>query len=149
MDPLAVSSAVVTVSAQCIRTARALHDLCSKYKDASVTITAIYSETTIISTSLAQIQGLCTKDPDALRSVLQGQPDLGKTFDQALTGCVLVYSVLDDKIQELYAGIEKNGLASTLQRFKIIWNESIIQGLLAQIRGQQWALNLLIQTLQM
>lgn len=114
-----------------------------------MTITAIYSESTVISTSLAHIQGLCTRNPDALRSTLLERPELEATFDQALTGCVLVYSVLDDEVQRLYVAIEKDGLAGSMGRIKLIWKEDAMRDVLVQIRGQQAALGLLIQALQM
>ncbi|KAF2252440.1 hypothetical protein BU26DRAFT_502909 [Trematosphaeria pertusa] len=149
MDPLTITSTVIAISARCVRTARALYDLRGKYRDASMTITAIYSESTVISTSLAHIQGLCTRNPDALRSTLLERPELEATFDQALTGCVLVYSVLDDEVQRLYVAIEKDGLAGSMGRIKLIWKEDAMRDVLVQIRGQQAALGLLIQALQM
>ncbi|KAF2179065.1 hypothetical protein K469DRAFT_717574 [Zopfia rhizophila CBS 207.26] len=149
MDPLTITSAVISISARCIQSARALYDLRGKYKDASMTITAIYSESTVISTSLAHIQGLISKNPDALRSTLQERPELEATFDQALTGCVLVYSVLDDEVRRLYTGIGKEGVAGMVGRVKFLWKEEAMRDVLVQIRGQQTALGLLIQALQM
>ncbi|KAF2119043.1 hypothetical protein BDV96DRAFT_568953 [Lophiotrema nucula] len=149
MDPLAITTTVISISARCVRSARALYELCGKYKDASMTITAIYSETTVISTSLAHIQALCTKNPDALRSTLSERSDLEHTFDQALTGCVLVYSVIDDEVQRLYSGIGTEGMTGAMSKMKLLWKEDAMKDVLVQIRGQQQALSLLIQALQM
>ncbi|ORY17080.1 hypothetical protein BCR34DRAFT_555977 [Clohesyomyces aquaticus] len=149
MDPLTITSTVISISARCVQTARALYDLRGKYKDASMLITAIYTETTVISTSLASIQGLCTRNPEALRSTLHERSDLTATFDQALTGCVLVYSVLDEEVHRLYAEIGKDGIAGAMGRMKFVWKEDTMKDVLTQIRGQQTALSLLIQLLQM
>ncbi|KAF2016485.1 hypothetical protein BU24DRAFT_409583 [Aaosphaeria arxii CBS 175.79] len=149
MDPLTITSTVLGISARCITSARALYELREKYKDASMTITAIYSETNVLSTSLAHIQGLCTRNPEALRTTLQEQPQLEATFDQALTGCVLVYSVLDEEIRRLYEGIRQEGVAGAMGRMKFLWKEEAMKDVLMQIRGQQAGLSLLIQALQM
>ncbi|KAF2202759.1 hypothetical protein GQ43DRAFT_462125 [Delitschia confertaspora ATCC 74209] len=149
MDPLAAASAVIAISGRCVRTARALYDLRTKYKDASITISAIYSESTVISTSLGHIHMLISKNSESLRTTLRDRPELSVTFDQALTGCVLVYSVLDDEVTKLYSGIGKEGVASVRTRMKFLWKEEGMKDILMQIRGQQTALGLLIQALQM
>jgi hypothetical protein len=149
MDPLTITATVITLSATCVKSSRQLYDLKEKYKDASMTITAIYSESNVISSSLAHIQGLCTRNPEVLQSTLRHRPELERTFDQALTGCVLVYSVLDDEVQRLYAAIARDGMAGAIGRMKMIWREETMKDVLTQIRGQQTALSLLIQALQM
>ena len=57
---------------------------------------------------------------------------------------MLVYSILDDEVQRLSAGGE-----SVFGRAAIVWNEDDMKELLQQIRGQQIALSLLIQMLEM
>jgi hypothetical protein len=140
MDPLTITSTVISISARCISTAKAVYSLREKYKEAQMTITAIYSETTVISASLGHIQGLTTKDPEALRSNFQSRPELEQTFDQALTGCVLVYSILDDEVQKLHHAAD-----TAPGRVRYMWKEETMKELLQQIRGQQTALTLLIQ----
>ncbi|KAH7112167.1 hypothetical protein B0J11DRAFT_542786 [Dendryphion nanum] len=149
MDPLTITSTVIALSARCVRSARGLYELRAKYKDASMTITAIYTESNVIATSLACIQGLCTTNPDALRSTLQTRPEITETFDQALTGCILVYSVLEDEVHRLYSGIHQVGFGGTMGRLRLLWKEEAMQEVLTQIRGQQTALSLLINILQL
>ena len=47
---------------QCIQSAKQLYDLRERYKDASVLITAIYSESMVIAASLSQVQNLLQHD---------------------------------------------------------------------------------------
>ena len=149
MKPLAITVTVINLTAQCVKSSHQLYGLREKYKAASMTITAIYSESNVIATSLAHIQGLCTRNPEALKSTLHERPELEKTFDQALTGCALVYSVLDAEVQRLHYGIAREGMMGAMGRLLIVWKEDSMKGLLVQIRGQQTALSLLIQALQM
>jgi hypothetical protein len=127
---------------QCIQSAKQLYDLRSRYKDASVLITAIYSESMVIAASLSQIQNLLHHD------ALQQKPELLETFDRALTGCRVVYGCLEEEVRDLVAKAENDELKFK-DRAKFLWKEDTFKELLTQIRGQQSALSLLIQGLQM
>lgn len=127
---------------QCIQAAKDLYDLRSRYKDAAVLITAIYSESMVIAASLSQVQNLMQHD------ALQNKPQLLETFDSALTGCRVVYGCLEEEVRELVAKTEKDDLKFK-DRAKFLWKEATFKELLTQIRGQQSALSLLIQGLQM
>jgi hypothetical protein len=127
---------------QCIQSAKELYDLRSRYKDASVLITAIYSESMVIAASLSQIQNLLQHD------ALQKKPQLLETFDRALTGCRVVYGCLEEEVRDLVVKVENDDLKFK-DRAKFLWKEDTFKELLTQIRGQQSALSLLIQGLQM
>ena len=127
---------------QCIQSAKELYDLRERYKDASVLITAIYSESMVIAASLSQVQNLLQHD-----ALLQ-KPQLLETFDRALTGCRVVYGCLEEEVRDLVEKAERNDLRFK-DRAKFLWKEDTFKELLTQIRGQQSALSLLIQGLQM
>jgi hypothetical protein len=127
---------------QCIQSAKQLYDLRERYKDASILITAIYSESMVIAASLSQVQNLLQHD------ALQQKPQLLETFDRALTGCRIVYACLDEEVRDLVEKVERNDLRFK-DRARYLWKEDTFKELLTQIRGQQSALTLLIQGLQM
>lgn len=127
---------------QCIQSAKALYDLRERYKDASILITAIYSESMVIAASLSQVQNLLQHD------ALLRKPQLLETFDRALTGCRVVYGCLDEEVRDLAEKAERSELRFK-DRAKYLWKEDTFKELLTQIRGQQSALSLLIQGLQM
>lgn len=127
---------------QAIQSAKELYDLRSRYKDASVLITAIYSESMVIAASLSQVQNLLNHD------ALQSKPQLLETFDRALTGCRVVYGCLEEEVRDLVVKAETDDLKFK-DRAKFLWKEDTFKELLTQIRGQQSALSLLIQGLQM
>ncbi|KAE8842185.1 hypothetical protein HRS9139_01482 [Pyrenophora teres f. teres] len=133
---------VMNALPQCIKSAQDLYDLRSKYKDASILISAIYSESMVIAASLSQVQNLLQHD------ALQNKPQLLETFDRALTGCRVVYGCLEEEVRELAIKAEHDHL-KLKDRAKFLWKEDTFKELLTQIRGQQSALSLLIQGLQM
>ena len=148
MDPLSITASVVGLTATCVQTAKTLSDLKDKFQNASLTISAICTETTIISASLSQIQSLMLGNPDGLSNKLQQRPDLESTLDQSLTGCYIVFDVLQAEVQKLLEfsppGSSEFGLRTKL---RYMWNESTMQDILTQIRGLQTALTLLLQIL--
>ncbi|KAF2823827.1 hypothetical protein CC86DRAFT_60432 [Ophiobolus disseminans] len=142
MEPVSALIGVMAALPQCIHSAKELYDLRSRYKDASFLITAIYSESMVIAASLSQVQNLL--EHDALRS----KPQLLETFDRALTGCRVVYGCLEEEVRDLVAKADSDELKFR-DRAKFLWKEDTFKELLTQIRGQQSALTLLIQGLQM
>ncbi|OCK78595.1 hypothetical protein K432DRAFT_406322 [Lepidopterella palustris CBS 459.81] len=143
MDPLSVTAGVMSVIGDCLRTAKDLYDLRSRYSNASITITAIYSESMVISASLSQVQSLL------LRDALQNKPELHAAFDTALTGCMVVFSCLDEEVRDLATKVEDRNDLNWKDKAKLLWKEDAMRELLVQLRGQQTALTLLIQGLQM
>ncbi|KAF2184658.1 hypothetical protein K469DRAFT_739282 [Zopfia rhizophila CBS 207.26] len=142
METVSAAIGVMVAIPQCITTAKELYDLRSRYKDASVLITAIYSESMVIAASLSQVQTLLQDD------ALQDKPELHETFDRALTGCRVVYGCLEEEVRELAQKAQSEELGR-VDRVRYLLKEETFKELLQQIRGQQSALSLLIQGLQM
>ncbi|UPX12214.1 uncharacterized protein EKO05_0002776 [Ascochyta rabiei] len=142
MEPVSAVFGIMAALPQCIHSAKELYDLRERYKDASILITAIYSESMVIAASLSQVQNLLQHD------ALLRKPQLLETFDRALTGCRVVYGCLEEEVRDLAEKAERSDLKFK-DRAKFLWKEDTFKELLTQIRGQQSALSLLIQGLQM
>ena len=129
-------------------TGKAIYDLSCKYQDAPRSMIAISSEVAVISASLSQIQALILskQDPEML---LRSRPEIAATLDTALTGCMVLFSCLDEEIRIVsrYA-LRQHGF-SWKGKMRAVWKHEIFQELLDGIRGQQMAINTLIQLLQM
>ena len=100
MDPLSITASVVGLTSICVQTAKALRDIKDKFQGATLTVSAICTETTIISASLSRIQSSLLGSPDEISDKLRERPDLEATLDNALTGCYLVFDVLQAEIQK-------------------------------------------------
>ncbi|KAL1642648.1 hypothetical protein SLS58_005419 [Diplodia intermedia] len=151
VDPITVTYSVVNITTCVLTTAKSLSDLRDKYLNADRTITALCAESSSISASLSQIQGLLLRDgtAHALDAHFAHRPELRDTFDTALTGCTIVYACLEDEIQRLAAGARDADAMTWKVRCRFIWREDTMRDLLSQLRGQQLALNLLVQMLQL
>ncbi|KAI1200447.1 Dbl homology domain-containing protein [Nemania serpens] len=148
MDPLSITTTVIGLTATCLQTAKALNDIKDKYQNAQLTISAIVTEATIISASLSRIQTLILGHVDDVNEKLK-RPDLETTLDIALTGCFVVFNVLETEVRKLteVPGAQEQGLGA-MAKIRFMWSESTMQDLLRQIRGLQTALILLLQLLE-
>jgi len=75
--------------------------------------------------------------------------DMPVVLDQALTGCMVIFSCLEKEIQRITTGAPEPSRIRWRPRARMVWNESHLNDLLSSLRGQQTAITLLIQLLQM
>lgn len=148
MDPLSLTARVLAITTACLKSANGLGGLREKYKHAQITISALCAEATVISASLSQIQSLVLQNPNAILTQMRSKSNVIAIFDGALTGCSVVFAVLNDEIAALTAECQEEDL-SWSQRAKITWKDAVMKELLQQLRGQTAAIGLLIQALQM
>lgn len=148
MDPLSITASVVGLTATCFQAAKALNGLKSRFQSASLTVAAICTEATIISASLSQIQSSMLGSPDGLSEKLRARPDLEATLDSVLTGCYVVFNVLETEIQKLTESAQPNPSDLGFRaKLRYVWSESTMQDILSQIRGLQTTLVLFLQLL--
>ena len=109
---------------------------------------AISTEATVISASLSQMQHLILtkQNPEQL---LRSRPEIAATLDTSLTGCMVLFSCLDDELREVSRHARGTNSLSWRGKIKTAWKQDKFQELLDGIRGQQTAINTLIQLLQM
>jgi hypothetical protein len=148
MDPVSLTAAVATLSFTCAKVTKCFHALKASFRIAPVTIISMITECTTICTALSQIQSLVLKDPVALSSRMTPYSSLTTSFDDALTGCMLTLSVIEDELGGMVEGERGAGTIGFRAKVNFVWNEDTMVALLQQIRGQQVAMGLLIAVLQ-
>jgi hypothetical protein len=148
MDPLSIVAVVAQLTTTCVTTVKRLYDLREKYKNTPVVIVAICSESTVISASLAQIQSLLLQRHD-FTDIWKSHTELPTVLDQAVTGVIVIFNLLDAEIRRITAETSDPSRIQWRSRLRMLWNESQLNDLLSSIRGQQTAITLLIQLLQM
>lgn len=148
---VADQSSQLTTAKTCLSTTKSLYDLQEKYQDAPLILVSMCSETNVISASLAHLRSLLLHRQHIGRS----QPELLllDVLDQALTGCNVVFGCLGLELRRIVPGSGEPGPASAAAagwraRARLIWNEKRLNELLSALRGQQTAINLVIQLFQ-
>jgi hypothetical protein len=116
------------------------------YKDAPIYIVSITSETTVISASLSNLQSLLLREPD-LPNLLASRPELIAALDASLTGCMVLFSCLDDEMRRINPSSQA-GAISWRSKARLVWNRDKLRELLEALRGLQMSMNMLLQLLQ-
>jgi hypothetical protein len=111
-------------------------------------VVSICSESTVIIASLSQIQSLLLQKQD-LASLWKSQTELPMVLDVALTGCMVIFSCIDAEIERIVPRGSDPSQIRWRPKVRMMWNEQRLNELLNALRGQQTAINLLIQLLQM
>ncbi|KAK3318183.1 hypothetical protein B0H66DRAFT_227174 [Apodospora peruviana] len=145
MDPISIISVVVSTTSSCLSTAKKLYDLREKYNDAPVVVVSICSESNVILASLTQMQMLLLQK----KSMTDVPPEFPAVLDQAVTGCMVVFSCLDLELQRMVSRGSEPKRILWRARVRLVWNETKLTELLGALRGQQAAINLFIQLLQL
>lgn len=149
MDPVSITGAVLSVTATALKCSKVLDSFRQQYNIASVTISAICSETTIVSASLSQLQVILLQGSGAIK------PELIPVLDTAITGCNVTFSCLEREVGKITAACPPGSSATMVaepsmkMKLKLLFNEDTMKELLQHIRGQQSALTFLLQLLQM
>jgi hypothetical protein len=81
----------------------------------------------------------------------QGAPgvELRRTFDIALTACLITFSCLEEETRRLSEKASDSSEADWKEMAKLAWKDDTMNALLKQVHEQQTAMALLVQTLQM
>ncbi|KAF4628319.1 hypothetical protein G7Y89_g9827 [Cudoniella acicularis] len=144
MDPISIASTVLGITSQCLKCAKILNNLRQTYSNAAITISALGSETAIVSASLSQMQMMLLQNPETFKT------ELLPVFDTAITGCSVTFSCLYSEVVKLAAGDSSPGQEPGFKaKVRVVWNNELMNELLLHIRGQQTALTLLLQLLHM
>lgn len=73
---------------------------------------------------------------------------LATSFELSLGGCELTLNILNEQISKLTASSKSSKFLSFRSKARYVWNKAEMRDLLHNVRGQQSALNLLLNAVQ-
>jgi hypothetical protein len=158
MDPISTTAAAVGLATALLNTAKSLSDLRDKYASASLSLSSLASECTILSGALIQVgqqiqndqHGFKTKVVRTQRAVTDGdlvEVPLDLALQEALITC-------EGNMRMLNEGIKKHnsrnisGLLSFKTKTKFLWAEAELRERLRDLRGVSQALSFLLTAIQ-
>jgi hypothetical protein len=127
----------------CVKSAKVIRDTQAAYENAPVIIASISSETSVLCLSLSHLQAMLLSRHD-MPNLLDQRPEFALALDTALTGCTVVFRCLDKEFQKFSSAASP----SFKDKGRLVWNQDTFRELLDALRGQQIALNLLLQLSQ-
>jgi hypothetical protein len=109
---------------------------------------AISSEALIMGASLSRIQAFVLSDQDP-KMLIQSRPDIAAILDKSLIGCMVLFSCLEQEIARVSKLAGGQDALNWRAKARVVWKHETFQDLLNGMRGQQVALSVLLQLLQM
>ena len=128
MDPLSTVATVSALVGTCATVSKALNDLRSKYSRAGLTISAISTECTIMSTTLSQVGHLIQRDPESFNSKMgtsvgaESVP-LDLALQSAIESSTLVMAMMQETLRKCN-GKSSGGLLSFRSKARYLWSEA-------------------------
>jgi hypothetical protein len=148
MDPLSISSAIGGLVTVCGRTITTCRAIVSSIQDAPRILSSIQAECSTTREALSHIFILINKSDTTALTHLPSNVLLSQSFDVALTGCTVTFSVLDNELGKVLKQSGSEGKLGFHQRAKFMWNEEVLKSAIEELRGQRDALNLLVTVVQ-
>ena len=148
MDPITIGTTVASLVATFTKGAQTCNTLLSKYEQAPQMLASIHTECTTIKLALSHVYWLVNSNTELLSSQLDARGPLAETFDVALTGCTVTFSLLDIELQKLCQQSKGSATYKAKNKMKFVWNEDLARSLLDNMRGLQGAVTLLLTALQ-
>jgi len=150
MEAIAAASAIVGLIFNCASAVKQCNDLRTKYRNASRTLQSVAMEGSTLRAALLQLNHLMLRDPAALSSRWDTESVLPQAFETAIDSFSLVLAALLRELEKIVGNSPPAGLSvSRGSKTKLLWNESALQDLLAQLRAQQQSLQFLLVILRM
>lgn len=152
MDPLTVTTGLVSLVAQCIKIGQSVQSYCSKYKLANLSIAATLSECSAIRIALLQIQSiLLTRNEFRSTPSTSGSGSLlaVQELEVVLGASSLAFGILNERLSELIkVKTDRNHKATFKTKLTAVWNDEEVKQLRSNIQGQAIAINLLLAAFQ-
>jgi hypothetical protein len=146
MDPLSITTSVLTIVTRCFTTITACQNYMAKYSIADLSIAAMCTECSSIRIALRQIQGLIAGDSNSSARGKIGD-SLLEDYEAVLGACSLTFDILERRLVAL-TGMSKENTSSISTKLKYIWNETEMGMIVQHIRGQANAISLLLNAFQ-
>jgi hypothetical protein len=150
-DPFSLTSGVVGLVAQSIKSVQTIQNYVSRYKLADISVNSTRTECSAIRIALSQIQELLVQK--------DGGTDTGakdsfasyatEEYEGVLSACSIAFSVLNERLAELNVyGVDKYNESTFISKLNAVWNDEEMNILRQSIRGQAIAINLLLTAFQ-
>jgi hypothetical protein len=142
MDPLSIATSVTAIVTLCGRVIILCNQVAGRQQAIRRTLILLRTEIVAYQASLHNIQDLLLDQTSPLARYLGSNEEWTRSFDTALTACSLTFSIIASDLEKTI----ESSMGSTL-RYTL--KEQDIKDSIGELRGQQNAVQLLIQTLHL
>ena len=148
MDPLSITTGVLTLVVRGISAVQSCQNYVTKYKIADLSIASVRTECSSIRIALLQIQRLISQDPHRPAED-RFEEYLLEEYQAVLGACSLTFSILHERLTALGVdGLNQRNGSDFGSKLRYMWNESQMEMVRQNIRGQAIAISLLLTAFQ-
>jgi hypothetical protein len=151
MDPLSITTAVLSAVGTGIKAFHVYQSYASKYDLADLTVVSVRTECSTIRLALSRIHVIISEDA-TLRNVSTSEEAANEMWEEygvVLGACTLTFNVLNERLNNI--GLDKldeHNVMPAKAKIKALMQSDEMGCLVQNIRGQAQALGLLLQVFQ-
>lgn len=149
MEVFSCVAAAASLAKTCFSTAKALHNLYEKYRNARSAIGNLHSEIVAIGAGIQFINEIFKRRPKLAHERFDANSDLEQTLSVSLAGCSLVMSCLNEEVERIQKAVDSDGFTGQMGIAQLIWKEDVMKDLLDALRGQHSAVASIVQCFQL
>lgn len=120
-DPLSFSVAVVSLVTGAAKAAKTCNTLCDKYRDAPFSLTPVHIECLTTKASLPMFDILLKRNPNLIMLRLEKNSSLAENIDVVLTGCCLMFALIEIEIDKITAFDKKSVTGPWKDKCRSVW----------------------------
>jgi len=150
-DPLSLTSRVVGLVVQSIKSVQAIQGYIGRYELAELSVNSTRTECSAIRIALLQIQNLLAeREHGAATGAKDSFVSYAiEEYEGVLSACSLAFSLLNESLTELNVyGVDEYNESTFVSKLNALWNNEEMNVLRQNIRGQAIAINLLLSAFQ-
>ncbi|KUJ13871.1 uncharacterized protein LY89DRAFT_736867 [Mollisia scopiformis] len=148
MDPLSITTGVLTLVTRSIGAVQTCQTYATKYKLADLSIAAVRTECASIKVALLQIQKLISAH-NGKASGQQFEQFVLEEYEAVLSACSLTFALLNERLDGLgLNGQNERHGSDAISKINSVWKETTMESIRQNIRGQAIAITLLLTAFQ-
>lgn len=146
MDPLSITVSVTSLLFACAKITKEAHDIRSKYKGVSMTLSSIATECSAVTAALLILQNMFTDGSPSLDDIPL------RSLECVMNGCAMTLSVLEEYLLELQLDPDPASAGTKplkrKRKMKAVWNEVEMKELWQQLQGHKSSITMILTIAQ-
>jgi hypothetical protein len=151
MDPLSITTGVLTLVTRSIGAIQTCQTYATKYKLADLSIASVRTECAAIRVALLQTQNLIPRkqSKDGKQVPQQFEQYVLEEYEAVLSACSLTFSLLNERLESMgLNGLNARNESDAASKLRYMWNEATMETIVQNITRQATAINLLLMAFQ-
>lgn len=150
MDPLSITTGVLSVVGQSIKLFQTINGYVNKYKIAELSIASTRITCSTIQLALLKLQDLLIQNQSTAQTDSEDSFAFAiQEYEGVLSACSVAFSLLNQRLTELnIEDLNKHSKSTFTSKFRAVWNDDEMRMVREHVQNQAVAISLLLATFQ-